>query len=116
MRMQAARSTRALMQQTMGAWGLQQHLRALWATFFLASPALQPFLGAVHAVARGTRRGSAPLGALDLQRSLGACLAEAQPGTLLPSSCLTGKPEDFVFLPCAPHAVLSLQFPDSPVL
>ena len=89
---QAAASTRALMRQLMGVWGLQQHLRALWTTFFLASPALQPFLSTVHAAVSGTRRDSAPLGALDLQRSLDMCLAEAQQGTLLPSSCLTGKP------------------------
>ena len=93
------------MQQLMGAWGLQQHLSALWTTFFLASPALQPFLSTVHAVVGGTRRDSALLGPLDLQRSLDTCLAEAQQGTLLPSSCLTGKPEHIVFLSCAMHAV-----------
>ena len=117
MLMQAARSTRALMQQLMGAWwGLQQHLSALWRTFFLASPALQPFLSTVHAVVRGARRDSAPLGALDLQRSLDTCLAEAQQGTLLPSSCLTGKPEDALSLSCTPHAVWYLPPPDGPVL
>lgn len=116
MLMQAARSTRALMQQLMGAWGLQQHLSALWMTFFLASPALQPFLSAVHAVVRGARRDSAPLGALDLQRSLDACLAEAQQGALLPSSCLTGKPEDGLSLSCTPLAVWYLPPPHGPVL
>ena len=101
-------SMHALMQQLMGAWRLQQHLSALWMTFFLASPALQPFLSTAHTVIRDSHRDSAPLGVLDLQRSLDTCLAEAQQATLLPGSCLTGKPEDTVFLSCASQAVSSL--------
>lgn len=88
--MQAAQRRQALMHQLTGPWALQQHLDAVWQTFFLASPAVQPFLGTVHALLTASDSDGAQLRALDLQRALDAALSDAEHGSLLPSSCVTG--------------------------
>lgn len=82
------------MQQLTGTWALQQHLDTVWRTFFLASPALQPFLGTVHATLAACAKNNAQLGVLELQRDLDSCLADAEQGSMLPSSYLTGELHD----------------------
>ena len=82
------------MQQVTGSWALQKHLEALWRTFFLATPALQPFLCSVCAILATSDRNGVQLRALEVQRALDVALSDAEEGTLLPSSSITGKWED----------------------
>lgn len=106
---QAVQRRQALMHQLTGPWALQQHLDAVWKTFFLASPGIQPFLCTVHALLTASDRDGTQLRALDLQRALDAALSDAEHGSLLPSSCVTGGMRISPGTGClTPHVTVSI--------
>ena len=78
------------MRQVTGAWAMQQHLDALWRTLFLASPAMQPFLSTTHDMLAASHRDDTELRAVDLQRALDMTLSDAELGSMLPSSSVSG--------------------------
>ena len=93
--LQADRSRRALMKQVTGAWAMQQHLDALWRSLFLASPAMQPFLSTAHDMLAASHRDDTELRAVDLQRALDMTLSDAEQGSVLPSSSVSGAQQPY---------------------
>lgn len=87
-----------MLKEVTGAWAMQQHLDALWRTLFLAAPAMQPFLCTAYDMLAASHRDGNELRALDLQRALDMTLSDAEQGSMLPSSSVTGAQQPCVLL------------------